>query len=155
MNDNFTDRLLNASLQEYSNVAPPEDFASRVLAKKAVAPRTWLGWLWIPAAAALACGLLTMRPVPAAPPQLRARVGQASLPAAFPGPKKSGRRGCLPHCAPPFRVLTGIELAGMALRPQLFAPEYAKPLAELAIPELTVVPLEIATIPETEGEKQP
>ncbi len=156
MNDNFTDRLLDASLKEYSRVSPPEDFAARVLAKRA-ARRLPLIWLWIPAAAAaLACGILMMRPVPLAPAPLRLTapplVGQVSLPAVVRRSSKSGGQGCLPHCEAPFHTLTGVELASMTLPAELFAKQ--EEISEIVIPELTVAPLEIPTIPEPEGVKQ-
>jgi hypothetical protein len=151
MNDNFNDRLLAASLKEYSRVAPPDDFAPRVLSQRAAPRPMWLAWLAVPAAAAaLACGVVIMHPVPPAPPL----VGRASLPAAFPQKNKSTRQGRRrPHFQPPFHTLTAVEMASMTLPAELFAKHEEQPITEIVIPELTVAPLEIPTLPEAEGEK--
>jgi len=77
------------------------------------------------------------------------------LPAAVPPKIKSGRPAGLPHFQPPFHTLTGVELASMTLPPELFAKQEEKPITDIVIPELTVAPLEIPTLPETEGVKQP
>ena len=155
MNDNFNDRLLDASLQEYSRVSPPEEFASRVLAK-AAAPRparlAWLGWLAIPtAAAALACSVVMIRPAPSAPPAV---VAFHACPVVRHVAVR--RITARPPSSPaPFHTLTGVELASMSLPAELFAKQEEKPITEIVIPELTVAPLEIPTIPEIEGVKQP
>jgi len=157
MNDNFNDRLLDASLQEYSRVAPREDFAAQVLAQR-VAPRpNWFAWLAVPAAAAaLACSVLMMRPVPAAPAPLRLvaqpPVGQAFLPAALPRKIKGGRQECLPHCG--FHTLTAVELASLTLPPEILAKPEEKLVTDIVISPLTVTPLEIPNIPDPEGVKQ-
>jgi hypothetical protein len=151
--DNFNARLLDASLKEYSRVTPPADLASRLLATKNVAPRAWFGWLWIPAAAALACGIVMMRPVPPAPAPLgvhRAPVVQLARPVLATAVKKPSRT----QRKPPFHVLTGAELASMTLPPELFATREEKPIDDIVITPLTVTPLEIPTIPDPEGVKQ-
>jgi hypothetical protein len=159
MNDNFTNRLLDASLKGYSRVSPSEDFASRVLAK-GVARRPAWRWLWIPAvaAAALACGVLIMRPAPVARTPLVAFHPKASpIVRTVQPPPLAVKHIVVKNepAKPPFHTLTGVELASMTLPRELFAKQEEKPITEIVIPELTVAPLEIPTIPEAEGEKQP
>jgi hypothetical protein len=147
MNDNFTDRLLDASLQQYSRVTPTDEFASRVLAQPVAPRRTWLAWLTIPAtAAALAGGILMMHPVPMPAPPL-----VATFHACVPVRHVAVKRDAI-H-PPPFHTLTAFEMARMTLPAELFATHEEKPITEIVIPELTVAPLEIPTLPEAEGEK--
>jgi hypothetical protein len=155
MNDNFNDRLLDASLKEYSRVSPPDDFASRVLAKPGARRPAWR-WLWIPAvaAAALACGVLMMHPAP--------KIAPAPAVAFHPSttavertvhPYVVARHVAMKKEPPPFHTLTAVEMASLTLPAELLAKQEEKPITDIVIPELTVAPLEIPTLPEAEGEK--
>jgi hypothetical protein len=114
----------------------------------------WLAWLTVPAtaAAALACGILMMRPMPmpAAPPVV------STFHACVPVRRVAVNRNAIrPQAPPPFHTLTAVEMASMILPKELFAQQEEKPITDIVIPELTVAPLEIPTIPEAEGVKQP
>jgi hypothetical protein len=177
MNDsNFTDRLLDASLQEYSRVAPPADFASRVLSREAerrlidrrvstgwrTPTLAWPRWLWIPAAAAVAmvCGLVMMRPSLPAPPAMVVfreipAVAKIRVFAAGAVPRKY-QAASIVAAEPPFHTLTGMELASLTLSADLLPKQEEKPVADIVIDPLIIAPLSIPeAIPTSEGEKQP
>jgi hypothetical protein len=159
MNDNFTDRLLDASLREYSRVSPPDGFAAGVLSKD-VARRPARGWLWVPAAAALACGILggilIARPMAPAPPAVAVFHPSAIPVVRSVEPSRLVAKGkqVAVRVDAPFHTLTGVELASMTLPPELFAQREEKPIADVVISPLTIAPLEIPTIPDPEGVKQ-
>ena len=156
MKDDFTSRLLDAGLKECSRVSPPEDFAARVLANRTAirpAPLAWLGWLAIPAAAALACAVVIVMHTNA--PVSAPACYRAEMPAAHAERVVAVKRPSRVPFKPPFHTLTAVELASMNLPPELFATREEKPVADIAIPELTVTPLEIPSIPNPEGAPQP
>lgn len=141
MNDhtNFTDRLLDAGLKEYSRVQPPEGFMVR-----RPEPRRY--WLWIPtlAAAALA-GAIVMMPMPTLPssPQPVAAVREVPpVDRTVAPPPQSQREAPVPKGSH-YRTLTAIELARMDLPMGLFGSNEEKPpLEDIVIPDVTVKPLE-------------
>ncbi len=153
MKDDFTGRLLEESLKQYSRVSPPEGFEARLKARLEAADRRpeayrWR-WLLVPAATAVALAVLWLRPAPAPGPPAPAIV-RANLP---PAPAVAARRvvtrhavprhAVLPASRPRFRILTAQELARMDLPAELFAPREEKPLRDLEIPEITIPPLQM------------
>jgi hypothetical protein len=126
MND-FTDRLLDAGLKEYSRVMPPANFTVR-------RPRpsfSW-GWLLVPAAAAVAL-VMTVRPapLPSAPGRL---VTVMEVPALS---KHQEVVVAVSHRPPAqYRALTAVEIARLEMLPELFAPREEKPLTDLEVKPL-------------------
>ena len=146
MNDlnNFTDRLLDASLKDYSRVSVPEGFRARPAEPRR---RTWL---WIPAIAAAAlAGGIVMMPMPALPSAPPAVSAKFEVPA--PQKRHTGRSGDLPHLPHP-RALTAAELARVTLPAEFLTPYQEKPLTDLSVPEPIVKPLESAN-PDTNSKE--
>ncbi|GEM_PF-5373148 len=135
MNHDFTDRLLDAGLKQYSRVAPPEDFAVRMPAARP-ARYAWFGWLAVPAAATL-LATLAMPPLPQAPVVFAiAHHAPAVSPVSrAPRPKP------LPY-KPPFHTLTPQELAAMDLSAAAQPSADAAPIVDLEIKPLVITPLE-------------
>jgi hypothetical protein len=139
--DDFTERLLDAGLREYSRVSPPERFALRTVPARPA-------WKWALAAAlpALAVALLLLRPEPpTAPPAYRVALPPAALPNADPRTwnlEPGTSRPRRPQPAPRrFRELSGAELARMDLPVEFLAKFAVKPLTDLEVPDLNVKPL--------------
>ena len=140
MKDDFTDRLLEESLKQYSRVSPPEGFEERLKARlEAGLPRPEARWWWLaPAAVVLAAAVFFVRqraqhavplPQPPPPPVVGAQ-------RAVPLPRHPAPR-------PRFRILTAQELAHLQLPAELLAPREEKPLTDLEVPEINIPPLRI------------
>jgi len=129
MND-FTDRLLDAGLKEYSRVTPPAGFAVR-----RPRPRANWGWLLVPAAAAVAMAMIAVTmppaPLPSAPVRFVTVMEVPVLPKREPGVKKNRPEGLF-H----YRTLTAAEIARLDVLPELFAVSEAKPMVDLEIKPL-------------------
>lgn len=155
MND-FTDRLLETGLKEYSRVTPPDGLAGNIAATLAAKPprRSRLAWAWM-LAPAMACAAMVMMmrpgPLPTPPvmtfrpgplPALTAVVGAKAGPAASNQPKLVAE---VIHRRPrvQYRTLTAIELARLDFPAELLAPREDTPIADL-----TIKPLESANPPE-------
>jgi hypothetical protein len=152
MND-FNDKLLDASLKEYSRVSPPDGFVVRQPARQ----RERMHWIKLFAPVAAAAVVITLvsihtdrpvqRPRPVHPihtvidvqaaplPQTLDLRPLRKLPKAAPGPET-------PWQGSRFRILTNAEIARMDLPAELFAPRVESPITELQVPELSVKPLE-------------
>lgn len=143
MKDDFTARLLDESLKQYSRVSPPEGFEARLKTRleaggrRLMAPR-W--WLVMSAAGSLALVLFLVRPAPLPPPP-EVRLVSTRLPIFWskrpiltaPATQPLTRKGP--------RFLSAQELAHLELPAELFARPEEKPLRDLEVPELVIPPL--------------
>ena len=132
---NFTDRLLDASLKEYTRVTPQNLRLRRPIS------RAWW-WLLAPVAVAVVAVLLPHQ-TPAPPPRLVAHITAPEVSyaskyvtiAPVPRHEKLGTH---------FRTLSAAELAHINLPADLFVTPEEKPMTDLQMSDLSVKPLESA-----------
>lgn len=144
MKEDFTDRLLDASLKAYSSVEVPDGFAGRLQARdqrlEARGRRWW--WMLIPAAAALAIALM-MRPTPEPPQPVVAVRIQPPTPISQPPAQAQAqvRRVAAHRAKPKWRTLTAVELASADFPLEILRPMEERPIKDLEVPALEIKPL--------------
>ena len=139
MKEDFTDRLLDSALRNYSSVDVPEGFAERLAAAKQIRRdgRKWW-WLLVPAAAALAIALM-MRPAAESPRPVVAVRRQPPSPILQ--PPAPARRVAAHRAKPKWRTLTAVEIASADFPLEILRPLEVKPLKDLEVPALEIKPL--------------
>lgn len=142
MKEDFTERLLDSALKQYSSVDVPEGFAERIKARdqrlEARGRRWW--WLLVPATAAM---VLVLWPrsteVPPAPRPLA--VVQPPTPIPQPPAQAQVRRVATHRAKPRWRTLTASELAMADFPLEILRPMEEKPIKNLEVPALEIKPL--------------